>query len=490
MAAPGEPVVRHALPAPHWPTPEQAAQSLLFSPVQLGPMRAESRTWVPAMVPWRATDEGFVTPNVLDWYGRFADGAPGVLVVEATGIRDVPSGPLLRVGHDRFVPGLRDLVATVRARSRGRTRLFLQILDFLSIRRRPEKAKFFARFLAITPRHRELVAARFGAAAAADEGSIRACLAAQDDATLRELLTPREFRDYAFGAREEVADVHLPHVRDLPRVLPGLFAAAAARAREAGFDGVELHFAHAYTMASFLSRTNTRDDGYGGSLPSRQRLPLEVIAAVQAQVGSGFAVGARFLGDEAIPGGSPLDDAIAHGVAFARAGLHFLSISKGGKFDDAKQPNVGEAAYPYTGPSGHECMPTVRSDARGPFGRNVPLAAAIRAAVRAAGFTTPVITAGGICDFAQAEGILQRGEADVIAAARQSLADPDWWQKMRLGRGAEVRRCKFTNYCEGLDQKHKEVTCQLWDRDFTSPDAASVPRSADGKRRLLPPAWS
>jgi hypothetical protein len=60
---------------------------------------------------------------------------------------------------------------------------------------------------------------------------------------------------------------------------------------------------------------------------------------------------------------------------------------------------------------------------------------------------------------------------------------------MRLGRGADVRRCIFTNYCEGLDQRHKQVTCQLWDRDFDAPDAATVPRSSDGKRRLLPPPW-
>ena len=58
------------------------------------------------MVPWRATDDGFVTRDVIDWYARFAEGQPGVLVVEATGIRDIPSGPLLRIGHDRFVPGL------------------------------------------------------------------------------------------------------------------------------------------------------------------------------------------------------------------------------------------------------------------------------------------------------------------------------------------------------------------------------------------------
>ena len=60
---------------------------------------------------------------------------------------------------------------------------------------------------------------------------------------------------------------------------------------------------------------------------------------------------------------------------------------------------------------------------------------------------------------------------------------------MRLGRGGEVRRCLFTNYCEGLDQKHKEVTCQLWDRDFAAADGASVARSVDGKRRLVAPPW-
>ena len=100
----------HPLPQAAWPSRAEAEASRLFSPLRLGPITAEQRTWVPAMVPWRASDEGFVTPDVLDWYRRFADGRPGVLVVEATGIRDVPSGPLLRIGHDRFLPGLRELV--------------------------------------------------------------------------------------------------------------------------------------------------------------------------------------------------------------------------------------------------------------------------------------------------------------------------------------------------------------------------------------------
>src|SRR5690606_36929389 len=96
---------------------------------------------------------------------------------------------------------------------------------------------------------------------------------------------------------------------------------------------------------------------------------------------------------------------------------------------------------------------------------NVPLAAAIRAAIREDGFAVPIVTAGGILDFDQAEAILAAGHADIVAAARQSLADPDWFLKIRTGRGAEIRRCKFTNYCEALDTQHKQVTCQLWDRE-------------------------
>ena len=99
------------------------------------------------MVPWRATDEGVVTDEVVDWYARFAEGEPGALVVEATGVRDVPSGPLLRAGHDRFIPGLSRIVSAVKAASRGRTRLFVQLIDFLPIRRRPARDVYFDRYL-------------------------------------------------------------------------------------------------------------------------------------------------------------------------------------------------------------------------------------------------------------------------------------------------------------------------------------------------------
>src|SRR6266849_5460617 len=129
---------KHPIPEAHWPTREDAKRSLLFRPMRIGPLTLESRTWVPAMVPWRATDDGFVTQDNLDWYRRFAAGRPAALVVEATGVLDIPSGPLLRIGHDRFLPGLKKLVETVREASAGQTKLFIQILDFLAVKRRPE----------------------------------------------------------------------------------------------------------------------------------------------------------------------------------------------------------------------------------------------------------------------------------------------------------------------------------------------------------------
>ncbi len=482
--------IKHPIPETLWPTAEEAARSLLFQPIRIASLELESRTWVPAMVPWRATEDGFVTQDNLDWYRRFAQGHPAAIVVEATGVRDIPSGPLLRIGHDRFLPGLKQLVETVREASAGRTKLFIQIIDFLAVKRRPDRTRFFDRFLAVTDRHRQAIAGVTSASywLSAGESQIREFLQAADDEVIDQILSDRELESLRFGYRERVTDTELPHIHDLPQVLPNIFADAAQRAREAGFDGVELHYAHAYTMAGFLSALNDRDDGYGGPRENRARLPLEVYRAVRERVGNDYVVGVRFLGDEVIAGGNRIQDAVYFGVEFAKAGFDYLSISKGGKFEDAEQPKVGQAVYPYTGQSGYECMPTTLSDERGPFGRSVPLVAEIKHAVNAAGFMTPIVATGGITTFEQAEQILQNGDADIIGMARQALADPDWFLKVKLGRGDEVRRCTYTNYCEALDQAHRQVTCKLWDRKDL--DEPGISMAADGRRRLLPPDWT
>jgi 2,4-dienoyl-CoA reductase-like NADH-dependent reductase (Old Yellow Enzyme family) len=406
-------------------------------------------------------------------------------VVEATGIRDVPSGPLLRIGGARFVPGLRSLVDTVRRSSVGETRLYIQLIDFLSVRRRPDPLKFFERYLAVTEHHRRALGML-----EADDAQVRARLASLEEGERERVLAPRELEALTRGARERITDVDRPQIAELPRVLPQLFADAACRAREAGFDGVELHYAHAYTMASFLSATNTRSDGYGGSRAARLRLPQEVLSAVRGAVGKDFSVGVRLLSEECIAGGSNILDAEFFAAGLAAAGSDFISLSRGGKFDDARQPAVGAAVYPYTGPSGYECMPSYYSDAAGPYGRNLVPAARIRAHVRAAGHSTPIVAAGGIHNFEQAEAALESGAADIVGLARQALADPDWFLKVRQGQGPAVRQCKYTNYCEALDQRHREVTCELWDREgLEERGAEGIARSSDGKRRLVAPDW-
>jgi 2,4-dienoyl-CoA reductase-like NADH-dependent reductase (Old Yellow Enzyme family) len=411
------------------------------------------------MVTWRGTDDGFVTPDIHDIYVRYAMGGPGMIVLEATGIRDVASGPLLRLSHDRYVPGLRALLDEMRRA--GDALVMPQIIDFLKIATRKATRAFMESLVG--------------------RGQLPASVLALTDAEFEREhprhLTLRQQRDFLYGYRQTIEDLEVTEIR----AIPGWFAAAARRARACGFDGVELHFAHAYTMASFLSVTNGRKDAYGGSLENRLRLPLEVIRAVREETGPDFVVGCRFLGSEDIRGddgalhGNTLADAQSIAVELARAGLDVLSVSRGGKFEDARQPPVGEAMYPYTGHSGSVCIPRARPD---PPAVNTFLAEGIRRAVRAAGLATPVVTAGKIHTFEQAEGILRDERADLIGMARALLADPDLPRKWRAGVDTEARACVFCPYCEEEDQHHRTVTCTLWPKD---------PR--DHRRRRIPAAW-
>ena len=438
------------------------ARSLLFTPFPIGRagLVLPNRIWLPAMVTWRGTDDGFVTDSVREIYLRYALGGAGMIVLEAIGIRDVASGPLLRLSHDRFVPGL----AALRDEMRGVSPSLVvpQIIDFLKIARR----KATRQYLEDMVKRGRFPETTLGLTDAAFEANLETYLP-----------DSRERRDFLFGYRQTIEDLGLAEIRRIPV----WFAEAAQRAKQAGFDGVELHFAHAYTMASFLSVTNARADAYGGSFENRMRLPLEVVAAVREEVGADFLLGCRYLGSEDILAengsmlGNTLLDAQRIGVELARAGLDFLSISRGGKFEDAKQPKVGEAMYPYTGWSGHRCIPRDKKD---PFGVNTHLATGIRHAVREAGFDIPVVTTGKIHTFDQAESILREEKADLVGMARALLADPDLPRKWLAGEDSLVRACVFCPFCEEEDHRHRVVTCTLW------PKGSQGPRS-----RVTPAVW-
>ncbi|MFM7347251.1 MAG: NADH:flavin oxidoreductase, partial [Tagaea sp.] len=122
---------------------------------------------------------------------------------------------------------------------------------------------------------------------------------------------------------------------DIDRIVAD-FGTAAARAREAGYDGVELHSAHAYTLSSFLSRRNPRRDEYDGrTLEGRLRMFGRVMAEVRKKVGKDWPVGVRFLAEEAIKDGYALPDSQRIALRMAQLGVDYISLSVGGKFEDA-----------------------------------------------------------------------------------------------------------------------------------------------------------
>jgi len=186
------------------------------------------------------------------------------------------------------------------------------------------------------------------------------------------------------------------------------FAQAARRARAIGFDAIELHMAHGYLLHQFLSPlSNQRTDAYGGSLDHRMRLPLQVFQAVAEAAGPDIAVGVRLSASDWVPGGWEPADATVLARRLEALGCAFLDVSSGGLSSAQKIPLAP--------------------------GYQVPFAAEVRRAVR-----IPVVTVGLISEPAQAEDIVRRGDADMVALARGFLPDPRWPWRAAAELGATV----------------------------------------------------
>ena len=273
------------------------------------------------------------------------------------------------------------------------------------------------------------------------------------------------------GWRQKIKDLSHDEIRFIVEA----YAASAERARRAGFDGVELHMAHAYTLSSFLSLRNTRNDEYGRSLENRMRLMTEVISAVRSRIGLDFPLGIRFDGEECIKNGYTLKDSKQMALRMAQLGVDYISISAGGKFEDAIH-KPGDPLYPYTGYSGDRCMPSSNY----PDMANTYLASGIKDFLIQNGSSMPVVTTGKIRTPDQAEEILQQGHADLIGMARALLADPDLPRKARDGRSDKIIWCTYGNVCKNLDENFRKVTCVLWPKG-----SLQAPESSD----TMPPVW-
>ena len=362
----------------------------LLEPLDINGMAVPNLALVPAMLNRLSGEDGYVNGDVIDRYVRYAEGHVGLIVVEAMAVHRARSGPLLRLGEDRFVAGHREL--TKRIHDTSASKVVPQIIHFMKV-------------------------ARSGWRQTID------------------MLTADEI------------DAIVEH-----------FADAAARAREAGYDGVELHAAHAYTLSSFLSRLNPRRDQYDGrTLEGRLRLFGKVMARVRQRVGDDWPVGVRFLTEECVKDGYTVEDAKLIALRMAQLGVDYISASIGGKFEDAVH-SAGQPPYPYTGYSGDRCMPGVWYPAL----TNADSTAAIKRFVNDHGYDIPFVSAGKISTPEEAEALLVDGKADMIGMARQHLTDPDWIRKVGEGRTDQIVRCIWCNVCKALDERFKEVHCFLW----------------------------
>jgi len=353
-------------------------QPLLFTPLRLREVELRNRAMLSPMCTYSATD-GIASDWHLTHLGQFALGGFGIVCVEATAVTE----------HGRITYG------DVGLWSRAHIAPLARIAEHLR-------------------RHGAVPAIQL-AHAGRKASSQRpwhgmGALTAADTAARNEPPWP------TVAPTPEPMDTgwHVPQALDTAdiRALVAAWRDAAARARDAGFDVVEVHCAHGYLNHQFLSPlVNKRNDAYGGDRAGRMRFPLEVAEAVRAEWPKDRPVFARISSVDGVEGGWDLDDSVAFARELKRRGIDAIDCSSGGV--------VGSA--------------TARAVPRG-LGFQVPFAGRIR---REAEIAT--IAVGLILTGSQAEPILRNGEADLIAVAREALYDPYWPHHAAHALGLEAR---------------------------------------------------
>jgi 2,4-dienoyl-CoA reductase-like NADH-dependent reductase (Old Yellow Enzyme family) len=340
---------------------------VLFAPFTIGQIEIANRLAVAPMTRISASELGCVTPKMADYYRRFAAGGFGLVITEG-----IYTDQAYAQGY-AFQPGLTDPDQTkawrhvVEAVHAAGGRIFAQLMHAGALSQANRFRSHSAGPSPVRPKGMQMTGYR-------GEGPYR---------------TPAEMSE------EEIAEA-----------VAG-FAAAAARAVEAGFDGVEVHSANGYLLDQFLtSYTNLREDRYGGGVEARMTLTKEVLRAVRVAVGPAAVVGVRFSQakvndfDHRWEGGS--DDAKAIFTDLAKGGADYIHTSE----FEAWRPAFGDG----------ESLASLAKR----YGR------------------LPLIANGSLHIPEQAAGLIQGGDADIVALGRGAIACPDWGQRLRNGLPVEA----------------------------------------------------
>ncbi len=380
----------------------------LVEPLQVKQVRLRNRMVKPATTLGFAADDGNASPMLIDHYESLAKGGVGLIIVESSCV-DYPIGGKgqnrLRIDDDAFIPSFSRLAETIHSHG---------CPTFLQLSHNGPAGKFSG----LQP------------------------LAAS-----------------ALSAEEiPIADPRVKY--DLPRAMTRAeieravekHAEAAGRAKQAGFDGVEVHAGHSYLLNSFLSRAwNRRDDEYGcQTLETRARFAAEIIRAIRVRVGRDFVIGMRVNGQEwGHEQGITPEESRGLARILELAGLDIIHITGWGYGYGA----YSWVQYPeqllYPEPTVPEAklvrMPGVIASS----------AAAIKAAV-----SLPVIAVGSLGPEL-GEWILRQGMADAIAMGRRLMADPELPRKVAEGRLEDIRPCMACLECRTPFQRYRPTTCRV-----------------------------
>jgi 2,4-dienoyl-CoA reductase (NADPH2) len=377
----------------------------LFEPISIGPVSLPNRIVMTAMH-LNYTPAGEVTDQFIDFYRARAAGEAGLIIIGGAAINDQACGmdSFLSIKDDKDVAGLKRFADTMRAEgAKSAVQLYMA------------GAYSFCGFKGLP------------------------------------VLAPSEY--FSSFSRAKTTAMTLD---DIERVQND-YVLGAARAKQAGFDAVEVLASAGYLISQFLSpKTNKRDDEYGGGLDNRARFGREVIEKVRREVGSDMAVVVRVAGNDFVPGSHTNDEARVFARMCQEAGADCINVTGG--WHESRVPQITmdlpQAGFVY-------------------------LARGIKDSV-----TVPVVGCNRINDPLIAEDILQMNVADLVGVARGLIADPEFPKKAREGRFNEIRRCVACNQrCFDHVFMLRPVGCMVNPRAGNEAAAALTP--ADTPKKVL-----